>query len=61
MVEPWRKLLIGITLALTWLAVSSCSSIRQGDASVAAESGHGRVVDEGMQAIFVSGKNSNCF
>ena len=61
MVEPWRKPLIGITLVLNRLAVSRCSSISQGNASVAAESGHGRVVDEGMQAIFVSGKNSNCF
>lgn len=62
-VKPWRNLgeLAGITLALHGLAVRRCGSAGRGDAGVAGQSGHGRVADEGVQAMFVSGQDSNGF
>lgn len=53
--------LAGITLALYRLAVGRCGSAGHSDASIAGESGHGRATDEGIQAVFVSGQDANCF
>lgn len=63
MVKPWRNLgeLAGITLALHRLAVGRCGCTNHCDAGVAGKSGHGRAADEGIQAMFVSGQDSNCF
>lgn len=61
--KPWRHLgkLSKITLALHQLAVGGCGSTAHGNAGIAGECGHGRAADEGIQAVFVSGQDPNCF
>lgn len=50
-----------ITSALHRLALGSCDSAVHSNASIAGKSGHGGVVDEWIQAVFVSGQDSNRF
>lgn len=54
----WGVRLEGVTMALHRLAlvVGRCE-----DAGVTGESGHGRVADERIQTMFVSGQDSDSF
>lgn len=54
-------LAILITLAIHWLAVGRCGSTVHSNASIAGKSGHGELVGEWVQAIFISGQDSNRF
>ena len=51
----------GLTLALHRIAVVMCGSVGNSDASVAGKSRHGRAIDEGLQAVFVSGQDAKRF
>lgn len=49
------------TLTLLLLAALRCSRTSNSNASIAGECSHGGVAEEGPQAVFVSGQDSNGF